>query len=178
MKFLKLLAFGLFAVVGAARAENLIVYFSETGNTERLATTVYENVGGDVARIEPVSPYPVAYDERVEIALREQAENARPKYNDLGVNVDDYDTVFLGYPVWLNGMPMIIYTFLEDNNFAGKTIIPFNTYGGEPFGNSIEEIKRLAPRATVTEGFALRGGETLQDHSESVKDWLRKIGKL
>lgn len=177
MRILKFLVFAVFFVFGVARAENLVVYFTKSGNTERLATTIYENVGGDIARINPVIVYPDSYDETSIVAKREQQEKARPEYEDLGVDLADYDTVFLGYPNWWGGMPMIVYTFLENNDFDGKTIIPFVTHEGSGFGDSIEEIKRVANGATVLEGLGLLGSDTLRDTSDTVKDWLRKIGK-
>ena len=178
MKILKLLVFAMVALVGVARAENLTVYFTQSGNTERLATAIYENVGGDIARILPVVDYPESYDEKVEVAKREKEENARPEYQALGVDVADYDTIFLGYPNWWGHMPMIVYTFLENNDFAGKTIVPFVTYESSGVGDSISEIKRLAPDAIVMDGFSMRGLETLKDYSENVQEWLKKIGKL
>ncbi len=178
MKILKFLVFAVFFVFGAARAENLIVYFSDSGNTERVANIIHENVGGGIARINPVVAYPESYNEKTDVAKQEQQENARPAYQDLGVNVSNYDTVFLGYPNWWGGMPMIVYTFLENNDFGGKTIIPFVTHEGSGFGNSVEEIKRVAPGANVMDGFALRGGDTLHDDvSDVVKDLLKQIGK-
>ena len=177
MKVLKILGFVMLAFVGMARAENLTVYFTQSGNTERLATAIYERVDGDIVRINPVVPYPDSYEETVEVAKREQEENARPAYEKTGVDVADYDTVFFGFPNWWGGMPMIMYTFLENNDFSGKTIVPFVTYGSSGVGNSIEEIKLMAPGATVVDAFSMRGVETLQDYSEKVDSWLKKIGK-
>ncbi|MBQ1927887.1 MAG: flavodoxin [Alphaproteobacteria bacterium] len=175
MKILKFLVFAVFFAFGAARAENLIVYFSDSGNTERVANTIYELVGGDVARIVSVMPYPKSQTDKTYVAKREQESGARPEYEDLGVNVADYDLIFLGYPIWWGGMPMVVYTFLENNNFDGKVIVPFATYGTSGLGNSVEEIKRVAPGATVTEGFGMPGKETTKDYTKVLAEWLSDV---
>ena len=175
MRILKFLVFAMFLVFGAARAENLVVYFTQSGNTERVANTIQGLVGGDMARIESVIPYPKSQTDKTYVAKREQESDARPDYKDLGVDVADYDLVFLGYPIWWGGMPMVVYTFLENNDFNGKVIVPFATYGTSGLGKSVDEIKRVAPGATVTEAFGMPGKETEKDHTEAVKNWLSKI---
>lgn len=175
MRILKFLVFALFFVFGAARAENLIVYFTDSGNTERVADTIHGIVGGDVARIVSVIPYPTSMTDKTYVAKRELESEARPEYEDLGVNVADYDVVFLGYPIWWGKMPMIMYTFLEHNDFNGKVIVPFATYGSSGLGDSVSEIKRIARGAAVTEAFGMPGKETVKDHTEAVKNWLNKI---
>ena len=175
MKILRLLALGLCFVFGTAHAENLIVYFSESGNTERVATTIQKLVGGKMARIEAVIPYPNSDTDKTYVAKREQESNARPEYEDLGVNIADYDVIFLGYPIWWGEMPMIMYTFLENNDFNRKIIVPFATYGTSGIGNSVSEIKRLARGATVMDAFSMPGRETTKDHTDAVKEWLTKL---
>ena len=175
MKILKFLVLGLFFAFGAARADNLIVYFSDSGNTERVANTIQGLVGGDMARIESVIPYPKSKTDKTYVAKREQESDARPEYHDLGVNVADYDVVFLGYPIWWGKMPMIMYTFLENNDFYGKVIVPFTTYGTSGIGDTVDEIKRIAVGATVTDGFGMPGRETEKDHTDAVKEWLGKL---
>ncbi len=175
MKVLKIFALALFFVFGAARAENLIVYFSESGNTERVANTIHGLVGGDVARIVSVIPYPNSDTDKTYVAKREQESDARPEYEDLGVDVADYDLVFLGYPIWWGGMPMVVYTFLENNDFNGKVIVPFATYGKSGLGNTVNEIRRIARGATVTEGLGMTSADAKKDHVEAVKAWLGKI---
>lgn len=167
--------FVLFMIVGMARAENLIVYFSDSGNTERVADTIQALVGGDMARIESKIPYPKSDTDKTYVAKREQESGARPEYEDLGVNVANYDVIFLGYPIWWGTMPMVVYTFLENNDFKGKVIAPFATYGTSGLGSSVSDIKRVTYGAVVTEAFRIRGVETKKDHAEAVKTWLNKI---
>ena len=175
MKVLKFLVLSLFFVFGAARAENLVVYFTDSGNTERVAATIQDLVGGDMARIDPVIPYPNSKTDKTYVAKRELESEARPEYADLGLDVADYDVIFLGYPIWWGKMPMVVYTFLENNDFNGKVIVPFGTYESSGLGDSVSEIKRIARGATVLEPFGMRGGETQKDHTEAVKEWLQKL---
>lgn len=107
----------------------LVLYFSETGNTQKLANLISNEVGGDFRRIEPVTPYPTG-DALFDYTEEEANNNERPEFVDLDVNMDDYDTIFIGYPIWWYDMPMIIYTFFDEYDFSGKTIIPFNTHEG------------------------------------------------
>jgi len=161
----------------AADAKNLTVYFSASGNTERLANAIHNVVGDDIVRITPVIDYPTDYTERTEYAQKEKNENARPQYQDLGVNISDYDTVYVGYPIWWYQMPMIMYTFFENNDLSGKTVVPFNTHEGSGNGGTYETIKTLAPNSTVLDGLAVRGGDTENDQTETIKTWLQSIGK-
>ena len=125
--------------------KNLVVYFSmpdnvddstvvidgETlGNTQYMAYVIQETVGADIFRIEPETPYPTDHDELVDLASEEQSNNARPAIKDTIENFDTYENIFVGYPNWWGDMPMILYSFFDEYDFSGKTIIPFNTHGG------------------------------------------------
>ena len=122
---------------------NLIVYYSRTGqnywdgeiknlekgNTERVAEFVQEAVGGDLFEIETVRAYDASYLTCIEEAKAELQEDARPQLarylEDAGLNMDDYDTIFLGYPNWWGTCPMCVFTFLEHYDLGGKRIVPF-----------------------------------------------------
>ena len=115
----------------------LIAYFSWSGNTEQMAQTIQAETGGDLFRIEPVMPYTDDYDTLLDIAQQEQADNARPELAAQVENWDSYDVIFVGYPNWNADLPMPMYTFFEDYDFSGKTIIPFVTHGGSGFSGTI-----------------------------------------
>lgn len=169
----------LVAITGA-NAKNLTVYFSVSGNTERLANAIHENAGGDIVRIEPVNPYPEDdYHNKsfTDQAQREKNEQARPEIKDMNINLDEYDTIFIGYPIWWGAMPMAVYTFFDKYDLSGKTIAPFNTHEGSGAGDSHGEIVRLEPDATVVDGLPVRGGDTTNDLTDTVKNWLTTIGK-
>ena len=128
---------GSFAGFGFGGPKVLVAYFSragenyavgrtEKGNTAALAEIIADETGGDLFEIKTKEAYPEKLKEVLEVARREQKENARPELAEK-VNLADYDIIFLGYPNWCSDMPMAVYTFLETNDFEGKTIIPFST---------------------------------------------------
>lgn len=116
------------------------------------------------------------HDELLEFAYNEMTENARPELASRIENLDSYDTVFLGYPNWNADLPMPLYTFLEEYNFSGKTIIPFTTHGGSGFSNTIRTIEELQPDASVVEdGLSIPRGN-VPDAGSDVTDWLAGLG--
>ena len=153
----------------------LIVYFSQTGNTETVANIIYDNVGGDIVKLETTEAYPSDYDELVDYAQQEQQEDARPELSTVIENIEQFDTIFLGYPNWWGDMPMAIYTFLDTYDLSGKTIAPFITHGGSGLSGTPENIQEEELNATVTEGLAIDGDEA-SDSSEDVVEWLNSLG--
>lgn len=153
----------------------LIVYFSQTGNTETVANIIHDNVGGDIVKLETTEAYPSDYDELVDYAQQEQQEDARPELSTVIENIEQYDTIFLGYPNWWGDMPMAIYTFLDTYDLSGKTIAPFITHGGSGLSGTPENIQEEELNATVTEGLAIDGDEA-SDSSEDIVEWLNSLG--
>lgn len=152
----------------------LTVYFSWSGNTDAFAGFIHNKVKGDVVRIVPQTDYPEGYDDVVDLAKQEKADNVRPKFKELGVNPEDYDVIFIGYPIWWYTMPMIVYTFFDTYDFSGKTLIPFNTHEGSGDSGTYDTIRELEPQATVLDGLAIRGNKIADAESE-VAQWLQKI---
>lgn len=153
----------------------LIVYFSQTGNTETVANIIHDNVGGDIVKLETTEAYPSDYDELVDYAQQEQQGDARPELSTVIENIEQYDTIFLGYPNWWGDMPMAIYTFLDTYDLSGKTIAPFITHGGSGLSGTPENIQEEELNATVTEGLAIDGDEA-SDSSEDIVEWLNSLG--
>ena len=153
----------------------LIVYFSQTGNTETVANIIHDNVGGDIVKLETTNAYPSNYDELVDYAQQEQQDDARPELSTVIENIEQYDTIFLGYPNWWGDMPMALYTFLDTYDLSGKTIAPFITHGGSGLSGTPENIQEEELNATVTEGLAIDGDEA-SDSSEDVVEWLNSLG--
>ena len=170
----------------SAERKTLVVYFSRTGenytvgtistgNTAIVGDWIAESVGADVFEIIPVTPYPDSYDECLEVATQEQRSNARPAYVGEVEGWEDYDTVFFGYPIWWGDMPMIAYTFLENHDFTGKTVIPFNTHEGSGQSGTQRTIESLCSGATVIDGLAVRGNTAQNDRAameQAVSEWL------
>lgn len=162
------------AVPGAAAKKTLIVYFSRTGNTRTMAERIRERTGGDIFEIVTTIPYPADYNECTKQATRELEQNFRPKLRAAKVaNLRDYDTVFIGYPVWWGRIPPAVMTFLDENDLSGKTIAPFCTHGGSGMSGT-EDIRRLASGATILEGLAISGRDS--NPLELITNWLGKLG--
>lgn len=158
--------------------DNFEVGVIEKGNTKIVAEMIAEKTGADLFEIQPVNPYPFDYRECTEISKQEQSENARPELIALVDNFADYDTVFLGYPIWWNTPPMVIYTFLENQDFNGKTIIPFCTSGGEYMTEHEKEFPSHARGSKVLEGIGIRGRDC-QNNPDAVREkvnaWLEGL---
>ena len=112
-------------MVFSRTGENYDVGVIEKGNTMIVAEDIQEYLGADLFEIVPEVPYPDAYDEMTALAQQEQADDARPAILDNIESIDSYDTIFLGYPIWWGNIPNIVLTFLESQDFSGKTIYPF-----------------------------------------------------
>lgn len=141
------------------------------GNAAKLASWIQQEAGGDLFSIVVVEPYSSDYDECLDRAADEKAQNARPELQNHVEDMGQYDTIILGYPNWWASIPMPIATFLEEYDFAGKTIVPFCSHGGGRFGQSLTAIAKLAPDAVMGEGLAINysGGASMP---EDVADWL------
>ena len=155
----------------AGEGGTLIAYFSWSGNTEQMAQTIQEEIGGDLFQIEPAVPYTDDYDALLDIAQQEQADNARPELAAQVENWDSYEAVFVGFPNWWSDAPMAVYTFLESYDFSGKTLIPFNTSASGGFGRSLSGIEESAAGADILEGLALTE-EELENVQSEVSGWL------
>lgn len=153
----------------------LVAYFSRTGNTRALAEEIAGQTGAEVFEIIPSEPYPDGYDATVERFRKEQAENARPAIASEVANTEQFTTVFIGFPNWGDDMPHIVYTFLEQYDLSGKTVVPFCTNGGGGFGNSLDGLKRTCPDSIVADGFECSGSRADRQR-ENVSKWLTEIG--
>ncbi len=161
--------------------ENYNVGYIEKGNTHIIADMIADATGADSFEIVPLTPYPEdSYDECIEIARRELRENARPAIEG-DVAVEDYDVIFIGYPQWWGEPPMCVYTFIEQHEWAGKTVIPFVTHEGSGMGGTDRRIAEACKGADVAVGKGLAiQGKTAQSNRESarrsVERWLEGLG--
>ena len=173
------LAEGMLVTYFSHAGENYNVGVIEEGNTAKLAKVIAEQTGADLFEIVPVVDYPHSYDECLEVATAEQREGARPEYVGDVENWEQYDTVFIGYPIWWGEIPNIVYTFMENHDFAGKTVIPFNTHEGSGQSHSQRDIEKTLPDANVLQGLAVRGATAQNDAdatAKAVSDWLSGLG--
>ena len=143
------------------------------GNMQYMAMAIQEAIGGELFRIETKEKYPLEHETLVNQAKEEQNEEVRPELATHIENVEQYDIIFLGYPNWWGDMPQPLYTFLEEYDFSGKTIIPFNSHGGSGFSNTIEEIKKLQPNATVKDDGLSISRNDVADSEQEITDWAK-----
>ena len=166
---------------------NLIVYYSRKGqnywngssvdlakgNTELVAEFVQKAVGGDLFKIETVREYSKDYMICTEEAKAELRENARPELKKYLDSIDQYDTIFVGYPNWWGTMPMCVYTFLEHYDLTGKKIVPFCTNEGSGMGGSERELKKICQGAEIASGLSIHGAEAAKSEGK-VAVWAKK----
>lgn len=145
------------------------------GNTRVAAQMVQGLTGGDVFRIETLKPYPDNHMETVNLAQTEQKAKARPEIKADALNMDDYDTLILGYPNWWGTCPMAVFTFLENHDFIGKTVLPFCTHEGSGMGRSEADIQAACSGAKVEKGLAITGGNVAQAEDD-IRKWLERYG--
>mgnify|MGYP001058732820 CR=1 FL=1 len=185
---------------GQSANNTLIVYFSRWGNTEypsdvdattsasivvdnglRYGTTEYvanmiaENVGGDLHRIETVTPYTADFDELRDVNHDEMSSNYLPELKESNLDISAYDTVFVGYPVWATDVPQAVLSFLKEYDLSGKTVIPFCTHDGYGAGNSYHTIAEASHAAVSLDGIAIEAKD-VPNAQDTVSSWLADIG--
>ena len=158
-----------------ASSSVLVAYFSWSGNTEQVAKIIQQEIGGDLFEIAPATPYTDDYNELLDIAQQEQADNARPELADQVENWEQYDTVFVGYPNWWSDAPMAVYTFVESYEWSGKTLAPFNTSASGGFGSSLAGLEESAAGASILDGISFTE-RTLGEAQDEVTAWLDGLG--
>ena len=167
----------------------LVVYFSRTGeqyqvgvidkgNTAIIAEMIAEETGADLFEVVPLDDYyPKTYAELTDVAQKEKSENARPAYKG-SVDVSGYDVIYIGAPVWWGEWPMIMYTFFENNDLSGKTLIPFSTHEGSGLSGFDSKLQKACPDATVLKGLAVRGSDAQKNQDKAraaVKEWISEL---
>ncbi len=146
-----------------------------TGNTGLVAHMIAEDTGAELFSIRTEQQYPASYDATMEQGEQENDAGFRPELTESIEGADGYDVIFLGFPNWWYDMPMAIYSFLDEYDFSGKTIIPFVTSGGSGFSGAIDTIRELEPDAYVMEGFSV-GARGAADAGEAIEAWLTELG--
>ena len=150
-----------------AQGNVLVAYFSHMGNTEAVAEQIAERTGGTLAQIQRAEDYADLQQEAEEEIL----QGVRPEITVSVDNVEEYDTIFVGYPIWWDEAPAMIATFLESYDFSGKTIVPFCTSASDSIDNSLHIFSELCPEATIAEGL------TANDEAD-IEPWLQGLDLL
>jgi len=167
----------------------LIVYLSRTNNTKAVAEMIHNEVGGDLVGVELEYPYPEDYDAIVKQVAEENALGFLPPLKTK-VDMNNYDTIFFGFPIWGMQLPPPMKSFLKEHDFEGKTVIPFNTNAGYGLGSSLKTIRKLSPNSTILDEFSVKGGverdgilfvmegKRKVEVREAVQKWLKRIQVL
>lgn len=155
----------------------LIAFFSKTNNTRTIAEMIQSSVGGDLFHVYTKKTYPEDYRETTRIARVELDNNERP---ELGATISSedmkkYDVIFIGYPNWWGTLPMAFFTFLEQYDLSGKTIVPFCTHEGSGLGRGPDDLRKLCPNSDVFQGLAIRGSAVSRSKRD-VEIWLKRNG--
>lgn len=145
------------------------------GNTEYVARLVQQTIGGDLFEIKAAEDYPLDHDTLVDQAADEKANKTRPALADSIDNFADYDTVILGYPNWWADLPMPVYTFLEQYDFSGKTVIPFVTHGGSGFSSTVRTISDMLPDSTISDNTLSLSRNSVADSESTVAEWANGL---
>ena len=155
-------------------SKTLVAYFSATGTTARAAERLAKAIGADLHEIRPKVPYTKKdldwTDPRSRSTLEMKDKSSRPEIEGRVANMDQYDTIYVGFPIWWYVAPSIVCTFLESYDFSGKTLIPFATSGGSGLGKTLEQLKPLCPGALWKEGRMLTGAS-----EQDIKNFLAAL---
>lgn len=157
--------------------ENYAVGSIKKGNTHFVAEMIAAETSGKLFEIKTKTPYSDVYSECVEVAKQEKNTNARPEIQS-DIAVEDYDVIFIGYPIWCGDMPMAVYTFIEKHQWQGKTVIPFCTHEGSGLTVTEDNVKKACKGSTVLKDLAVKGNVAQNDQpqaKQTVSSWIREL---
>ena len=160
----------------------LTVYYSwSNGNTERIAKMLQKEIGGDIVRIDTITPYEGSYDDVVNQGQEEVQRGYEPEIKSLGVNISDYDVIAVGTPTWWYTMAPAVLIFLHTESFVDKTVIPFMTNAGWP-GNVIKDMKTACKGADIKYEMEVQfdstGGSRLETPMEDITKWIQNVKQI
>lgn len=155
----------------AEHGKILVAYFSHSGNTKKIAESIQSKTGAELFEIKTVNAYSDDYNTVLDEAKAEQKDHARPELSDKVTDMSQYQTVILGYPIWWGDMPMAIYSFLDEYDLSGKTVLPFCTHGGSGLSGTDKNIQSEEKDAKVTDGLAI-SDSLLDDADGDIDKWL------
>lgn len=166
---------------------SLVIYFSrsgenyfggelkniEKGNTEVIAGYIQELAGADLFKVEPAVEYPEDYMKCIDVAKKEQQQDARPELKESLEDISSYDTIYIGFPNWWGTLPMPMFTQLEQLDFEGKTVKPFVTHEGSGFGSSQKDLSKLCKGADIKKGLSIPGAN-VGSSKDIVDVWIKE----
>lgn len=146
------------------------------GNVAQMAAWIQQEVGGELFSIRVEEPYPADYDECLDRAADEKAENARPKLVEKVSDLSEYDVVFLGYPNWWYSAPMAVFSFLEENDLSGKKVVLFCSHGTGGLASSVKDISSAFPESQIEGNVLGVYRDDISQSQETIQNWLEEIG--
>lgn len=149
----------------------LVVYFSYTGKTEKIAKAVQGAAKTDIFQVKTVKPYPEAYRECTTYAKEEKARNSHPEIQGIVANIKDYDVILMGFPIWWYDAPMAMYTFIDKHDLSGKTVVSFCTSGGSPISEATPGLQKALPKSKFIEGLRFQAEDTA-----AAEKWVKSLG--
>lgn len=144
------------SILTGCTKKTLVLYYSQTGTTQAVAEELQKQLGADIERIEVVTPYDGDFQATIDRGGRELRNGETPEIQPIHSNLNDYDVIFIGYPIWFGTYAMPIATLVKTNDFAGKTIVPFCTFGSGGLNTSSEALKKALPKADIRQGYGVR----------------------
>lgn len=165
---------------GSAKEDSTITVNGENlGNTQYVANLIGKYTGAEVFRIEAVKEYNTSdHQALIDDAKKEQNDNSRPEIKNKINNFDEYDTIFIGYPIWWSDLPQILYTFLESYDFTGKNVILFSTNGGSGLSGTVSTIKNKLSSANVNGNAFTLNRNNMEEVPKEVETWLKEINMI
>ena len=152
----------------------LVAYFSHSGNTRAVANVICKMTDAEIFEIKTVKPYPEDYNTVVNIARKELDTDFRPALKSYVKDIRQYDIIFIGYPNWWTTYPQAVKVFLSKHDLSDKVIIPFCTHEGSGLGRSVEDLKKLCQKSTISQGIAIRGSNARRA-DDDIETWLKKL---
>ena len=143
-------------MTSASAQKALVLYYSETGTTKTVAQEIQAQTGADIEAVEAVEPYSGNFQETIQRSGRERESGELPALKPLKKRIADYDIIFLGYPIWFGTYALPIATLVKEQDFAGKTVVPFCTFGSGGLNTSTADLKKALPKANIVAGYGVR----------------------
>lgn len=158
-------------------ASRVLVNGDLYGSVEYMAAVIGEATGGDMVRIQTATAYPGNFDDLAAQADNERQNDIRPELATRIEDFDEYDVIFVGYPIWWYQMPMAMYSFFDEYDFSGKTLIPFSCHGGSGWSGTVDDIAGMEPSATMVNGYSI-SRNSVAGSADGIREWLGQIGML
>lgn len=181
MKKLMIACAAMAALMGCSKQEattkSIVVYYSQTGATKQVAELIQQKTGAHMLAIEATQPYDGDFGQTIARCQQEMADGILPELQPIEAAVEEYDTIYVGYPIWFGTYAPPMAAWLKQVNLNGKVVVPFCTFGSGGLESGMKDLKAAQPEALVTEGFGIRNAR-IAKAAEEVEQWLIRLGAV